>query len=242
MFPGPTIVDALLASDTVALELDALDPEVQRRLAASIGAAGGGVLPPALERRLAQHLAAECLDAGAWGRLSPEFQVATLSVLAARRDGFDPAYAIDGVLAAAARELAKRVVSLETPQSQVAALRMPTRAARLAFVKDSLDELDSGRAAPQLARLAGAWVAGDLDELSRYPRWCRCLRTPAERAATKRLLDDRNPALAAAIDRLHGGGQRVFAAVGSLHLVGPNGLPALMRQLGYTVEAVELVR
>ncbi len=44
-------------------------------------------------------------------------------------------------------------------------------------------------------------------------------------SAMKRLLDERNPALAERIDALHAGRQAVFAAVGSLHMVGPNGLP-----------------
>ena len=62
------------------------------------------------------------------------------------------------------------------------------------------------------------------------------------RDSMKRLLDDRNPLLAAAIDKVHAGGRSVFAAVGSLHMIGPGGLPALMRQRGYTVEQVRLGR
>ena len=54
----------------------------------------------------------------------------------------------------------------------------------------------------------------------------------------KRLLDDRNPVLAAAIDKVHAGGRSTFAAVGSLHMIGTSGLPAQMRQRGYVVEQV----
>ena len=242
MFPGPTIVEAMRASDTVALELDVLDPDIQRRLAASIGPRRAEPLPAALQRRLAQRQAAECVDAAVWGRFSPEFQVASLTVLAARRDGLDPGHAIDLVLAAAARDLDKPVVSLETPESQMQALQMATQAETLAFVRDGLDELDAGRAGPQIARIAKVWVEGDYGELSRYAKWCGCMRTKAERAAYKRLLDDRNPTLAAAIDRLHADGKQVFAAVGSLHMIGPTGLPALMRKRGYKVEQGDFAR
>ena len=93
-----------------------------------------------------------------------------------------------------------------------------------------------------LNRIAEVWTDGDYAELSRYERWCDCMRTPAERAAMKRLLDDRNPALAAAIDALHAGGKQVFAAVGSLHMIGPSGLPALLRQRGYKVEQGDFTR
>ena len=242
MFPGPTIVDAIRASDTVALELDVLDPDIQRRLAASIGSRRSDPLPPALVRRLDQRMAVECVDAAAYGRFAPEFQVASLSVMSARRDGIDPSYAIDLVLAILARDLGKPVVSLETPEAQMQALQMPSQEETVAFVEEGLDDLETGRVRPMLNRLAKVWVDGDYQQLRRYEQWCDCLRTPAERLATKRLLDDRNPALAAAIDALHDSGKQVFAAVGSLHMVGPLGLPEQMRQRGYKVELGDFTR
>lgn len=236
MYPGPTIVEAIRGSDTLALELDVLDPAIQQRLAASIGSRRSDPLPPALVRRLDQRLAVECVDAATWGRFAPEFQVASLTVLAARRDGFDPSYAIDLVLAGLARDLGKPVVSLETPEAQMQALQMPTHAETIAFVDDALKDLEAGRARPMLNRIAKVWVDGNYAELSNYAKWCDCLRTRSDRAAMKRLLDDRNPGLAASIDALHVGGKQVFAAIGSLHMIGPNGLPALMKKRGYKVE------
>lgn len=242
MFPGPTVLDAIRASDTIALELDVLDPDIQRRLAASIGPRQDEALPPALSRRIEARMAAECVDAATWSRFAPEFQVASLSVMAARRDGFDPAYAIDLVLALLGRSLEKPVASLETPEAQMQALKMPTQAETIEFVSAGLDELESGRARPLLNHLAKVWTDSDYAELARYDQWCECLKTAADRAAMKRLLDDRNPLLAAAIDALHGSGKQVFAAVGSLHMIGPTGLPALMRQRGYRVEQGEFAR
>jgi hypothetical protein len=242
MYPGPTIAAALRSSDTLALELDVLDPDIQQRLAASIGSRRSDPLPPALVRRLDRRLAVECVDAAAFGRFAPEFQVASLTVLAARRDGFDPSYAIDLVLAGLARDLDKPVVSLETPEAQMQALQMPTHAETVAFVSDALDDLEAGRARPMLNRIAQVWVDGDYAALSGYAKWCDCLRTRSERAAMKRLLDDRNPGLAARIDALHAGGRQVFAAVGSLHMIGPTGLPALMKKRGYKVEQGDLGR
>jgi uncharacterized protein YbaP (TraB family) len=239
MFPGPTVVEAIRASDTIALELDVLDPDIQRRLAASIGPRRDDPLPPALLRRIERQMAAECVDAATWSRFAPEFQVASLSVMAARRDGFDPSYAIDLVLAVLGRSLEKPVASLETPEAQMQALQMPTQAETIEFVGAGLDELESGRARPLLNHLAKVWTDSDYAELARYDQWCECLRTPGDRAAMKRLLDDRNPVLATAIDALHASGRQVFAAVGSLHMIGPTGLPALMRQRGYKVEQAD---
>jgi len=236
MFPGPTVVESLRASDMLALELDVLDTDIQKRLAASIVSSRAEPLPPALARRLDKRKDTECVDKTQWASFAPEFQVASLTVLAARRDGFDPAYAIDLVLASVARNLGKPVASLETPEQQMQALQMQSQQETTALVKDTLDDLDSGKARPLLRRMAKVWVEGDYAQLSRYSQWCDCVRTPAEKAAMKRLLDDRNPAIAAGIDALHASGKQVFAAVGSLHMVGPAGLPALMRQRGYKVE------
>jgi uncharacterized protein len=242
MFPGPQTLEALRNSDTLALELDVLDPEIQRRLSASINGQRSEPLPPALTRRIERQLKAECADAETFAKFSPELQIASLSVMAARRDGLDPANAIDLVLAVLAREFGKPVASLETPELQIQALQMPSQAETIDFVSSGLDDLESGRTRPMLNRMARVWTEGDYAELSRFESWCNCVDTAAERAAMKRILDDRNPQLAASIDALHNGGTRVFAAVGSLHMIGPKGLPALLRQRGYRVEQGDFAR
>jgi uncharacterized protein YbaP (TraB family) len=242
MFPGPTIIDAIRSSDTIALELDVLNRDIQDRLAASIGPHRADPLPPELEQRIERQMRAACVDAATWSKFAPEFQIASLSVMAARRDGFDPAYAVDLVLAHLGRNLNKSVISLETPEAQMQALQMPTQEETIDFVTSGLDELESGRARPLLNHLARVWTDSDYEELANYAQWCECLRSAIDRAAMKRLLDDRNPLLASAIDSLHASGRQVFAAVGSLHMIGPSGLPALLRQRGYKVEQGDFPR
>ena len=192
MFPGPVTLDALRNSDTLALELDVLDPDILAGLAASARARPDEALPPALQERIDQRMVAECIDPAPWRTYAPEFQIASLAVIAARREGFDPAYAIDVVLALVARQLAKPVVSLETPEGQMAALRLPSRAATIEFVERSLDDLDRDGAGPMITRLVRAWTEGDLADLSDYGRWCECLRNDGERDH-----------LRAAVDALH---------------------------------------
>jgi uncharacterized protein len=242
MFPGPRTTAALEASQVLALELDLLDPDIRERLVKAATARPDELLPAALAARIERRMAAECVDAALWRGFVPEFQVASLAAMASRRQGLDPSYAIDLVLALMARDLGKATASLETPETQIAALRMPSRAATIEFVTSGLDELDGGRSGALIAHMASAWTDGDLAELEGYERWCDCLNTAAERASLKRLLDDRNPLLASAIDAIHGGGRPVFAAVGSLHMIGPRGLPALLRQRGYSVEQVPFGR
>jgi uncharacterized protein len=118
-------------------------------------------------------------------------------------------------------------------------LQMRNPAETISFVEDNLDELETGRSRTLLKRFASVWANADYAEMSRYNEWCECVSTENEREVMKRLLDERNPDLAAHIDALHAGGKRVFAAVGSLHMFGPIGLPALMAKRGYRVEPVD---
>lgn len=238
-FPGPAIASALQAADTLALEIDPLDPELQQRLANGMAApSAAAALPRALQQRIRRLAELDCVPYDAIARFSPEMQVATLTSLVGRRDGLDPSFGIDVVLAGFARAASKPVVSLESIESQLASIAAPTPAEMIEFVDSGLTELESGRAAPALRRIAQVWADGDLPTLARFESWCDCVKTPADRAAMARLLDERNPALADRIAALHTKGQRVFAAVGSLHMVGPLGLPGLMAQRGFTVEAI----
>ncbi|MCO5123862.1 MAG: TraB/GumN family protein [Rhizobacter sp.] len=241
MLPGPKVSAAIAASDSVALEIDLLDADIARRLAAGMRALPDERPPAALESRLQALIVAECLPLDALSAISPSMQLATLTTLAARRDGLDPAFAIDGVLAVLARVLGKPVISLETPEMQIALLRGDPRTADERLTS-GLADLEQGKVRPMLLRMARAWDEGRADELEHYEAWCECVDTEADRAELVRMLDDRNPALADRIAALHDGGTRVFAAVGALHLFGAHGLPSLLARRGFTVERVEFVR
>ena len=110
----------------------------------------------------------------------------------------------------------------------------------MASLERALDELESGRAAANLARLATTWAEGDLVQLQRYAQAASDSRSETGRSLSSQVLDDRNRSMATGIDVLHSSGSKVFAAVGSLHMVGPLGLPSLMSEKGYKVESIPL--
>jgi uncharacterized protein YbaP (TraB family) len=239
IFPGPKVLRSVVASDTVALELDMLDPDIQSRLSASVAAAKGAALPEPLAKRVQALALSLCVPYDSLVKLIPELQIATLTMLTGRRDGLEAAYAIDFMLAGMGHGANKTVVSLETPESQLQALQMGDAQQTAVLVRESLDELQSERARLSLMQLAQVWAHSDYEQIAHYFEWCECVDSQVEREFMKRLLDDRNPGLAQKVDALHRSGKQVFAAVGSLHLVGPNGLPALMEKMGYQVEQVD---
>jgi hypothetical protein len=245
VFPGPQLTKALQASDTVALELDLGDPAVLAALAR-----GQEVLrqreaaqpvPAALRARLTALAAAACVDAPPFRALPAVLQASALAVLSARRDGLDPAYGQDAVLAALARASGKTLVSLESAEAQLALLAPADPAALAPLLRRTAEQLETGQARGVLVRLADLWAAGDLDALAQYAHWCGCVVSDEDRAELVRLNDGRNPALADAIAALHASGRRVLAAVGALHMTGPASLPALLAARGFRVERVERV-
>ena len=237
-FPGPELRAALAAADTLALELDVTDPAILQRVLRAVAAAGAPPLPAALQGRIAALARAACLPEAALAGQHPVMQATTLTVLAARWDGLDPGYGLESVLAGLAHAAGKPIVSLETPELQIAALIPADKAKALKLAEGMVEQLEQGAPRRTLGRLAQAWERGDLAELADYERWCDCAVDAEDRAFMRRLNDERNPALADAIDALQRNGKAVFAAVGALHMTGEQALPRLMAQRGYRVERV----
>ncbi|MBX3598973.1 MAG: TraB/GumN family protein [Rubrivivax sp.] len=236
---GPKLAAALRASDVLALELDPGDPAVAEALASL---PHGPPLPEALQQRLQRAYDRACLAPVALAALHPVMQATTLLLLEARWLGLDPAYAQETLLAARARAAGKRIVALESAAQQQAVLVPADPDEARELVGQTLQQLEDASGRRVLQRLAEAWERGDLAALEDYGRWCECADSEAEREFLRRLNDERNGPLADGIAALHARGQRVFAAVGALHMTGPQALPALLAARGFRVERVEFGR
>ena len=239
LFPGPEVMAAVRASDVVALELDVLDPALGQRLQEGMALKAGQTLPAPLIRRLQTQLKAACLPGEILTTTSPLMVATTLTMMAGRREGLDPAFGIDAIYAGMARGLGKPITSLETPELQLDLLLGGTAREIEAAVERALDDLEQGDAGPLVGRMASMWANGQLGDLENYEKWCECVETDEDRRMMRRLLDERNPGLAKGIDEVHTSGKRVFAAVGSLHMIGRMGLPALLAARGYKIERVD---
>ena len=239
VFPGPGVLNAMLQSDILALELNVLDGDSLKPLTESPGAeAVARVLDAPRTKRLNRQMELACLPLAALDALRPAMRVATLLVLNARNDGLYLDFGIDPMLAGMAQALKKPIVALEKAQGQFLLIAGRNEDEERLVVDSALDELESGKSRPHVVELARAWASADLDQLNAYPTWCQCMDKPGDKAFMKRILDDRNVLIAQRIDRLHEDGQRVFAGVGVLHMIGAQSLPALMRAQGYRVEVV----
>jgi uncharacterized protein len=233
--PGPAIQAALDTVDTVALEVDVTSAEAQQDMQA-VGRRAPHTIAPELNKRLERLWLAECLPLAQLRSGPPELQAMALTTLMARRQGFDPGYSSELMLTLAARARKLPLVSLESMAMQLDLVLAADDAEADEAVAQIVQQLENEQARVTLIRLIDAWANHDLNVLATYGEWCECVKTDQERADMKRLLDDRNPGLADGIERLHAEGQRVFAAVGALHMTGPAALPQLLAARGFEVE------
>jgi uncharacterized protein len=239
MYPGISVQNALKASDRVAFELDLLDAEIAQRLKKAMMASDGDtVLPESLAVRMRAEAERACFPLPALSVMFPEMQLTTLEILANRSDGIYADYGSEFFLSGFARGLRKTVVSLETPELQMRTMRIENQQDRDVIMEKWLGKLESNRTRALQLRISEMWANNRVDELLHYIEWCECADTEAERRSWRRLVDDRNQGLAESIVSIIDSGQTVFAAVGSLHMIGATGLPTLLAQRGYRIEFV----
>lgn len=230
---GPRTEASLARTGVLALEVNVMDPAVQAALR-DVTQGPPRRLPAELMQSLRAAWAAECLPSDDLQAGPTEFHVAQLAMAQAQRQGLFPLYGAESALLMRSLRTERPVVGLETVQTQLDSLLARSDEEAEAMVRDALADWRDPRAPQMLERLTRAWVRGDLKDLEGYADWCECLNTPTEREAFARLVDGRNPGMADAIERAHAG-VSVFAAVGALHLIGPQGLPALLQARGFTV-------
>ena len=232
-FPGPKMRQALQQSQVIVLELDMKDAATQAKLA-QLGAQGAGQIPPKLKARLKVQLDKVCLPESVAQAIHPTLLFSSLSVLGLRAAGFEAAYGTENVLA----EMGKKIIPLETAENQIQALIGTDSKVSEADYAEALAILENDRDQHTMMTLYEAWLKSDLFTLESFADWCNCLNTPKQRADLRRLLDDRNIPMADSIAKLHNHAAPLFVAVGSLHMVGKNGLPALFAKRGFMIERV----
>ena len=239
MFPGPKTIAAMRVSDVFAFELDVLDPQVQAQMTdPSKFGIKNFPLPPPLNKRLEAIGRRVCAPVAAFAQMHPMMQLVIVTLLDARFADAEAAYGSDIILASMAKGVGKPIVGLETVAQQMLALMGGEQKETIDLIESSVAVFETGKQRDGVKRLMDVWAKGDLADLEQYELWCDCTTTKTEREFYKRLNDDRNTGLAAGIDKLHRAGKPVFAAIGSLHMVGPKAVPKLLREMGYKVARV----
>ena len=160
----------------------------------------------------------------------PWFAEVVLTLIELRGEGADQASGVEETLSRAAPPDAPRR-AFETPDQQIRMLGEAPQSDQVASLEETLKELDEDP--HEFAALEKAWTAGDVAWIEREAI------TPLRKASPglyRRLVTARNGRWAEAIDHLLKSGEHAFIVVGVGHLVGSDGVPALLRRRGFTVE------
>ncbi len=239
LYPLPAaIMDAWQQADRLIVETDlgAITPAQRQRIAQLSQLPAGETL----ERQLPAALYAQAMDKSRRYGLEPAlvagwqpwFLGLTLTQMALLHSGYQPELGVDSHFLALAARSGRPILGLEQADEQFAYLAALGQHEPL-FLATALAQLD--QIGVQLPRLVAAWRSGDQSSLRRL--LSEEMGPPALAAELERqLLVARNHRWLPHLLSLPGG--QSFLVVGALHLPGPDGLLALLRQQGYRVEAV----
>lgn len=153
-----------------------------------------------------------------------------LSLAPVLQAGFDPNSGVELVLKPEFIQANKPVKGFETAEQQIHYFADMSDKAQLDFLNSELDSADS--AADKFKEMIAAWYAGDVAKMDtlnnadfrdKYPELFQIL------------VVKRNQNFTAQIDQMLKGDGVSFVAVGAGHLVGKDGVPAMLQKLGYKV-------
>jgi uncharacterized protein YbaP (TraB family) len=233
--PRP-VRDAYARARTIVMEMDLATALGDGMLGAMMGAgtlpAGQtleGALGPVAYAKFSAFARTHNFDPAMMNRFQPWLAAMMVMQLQVQSLGYAPDAGVDMQLGKSAVADHKRIIGLETLAQQLSLFSSMTLAQQRNFLLYTMADAD--RAAAQLEQMVGAWQRGDAEALERIGE--REIREFPDVART--LVADRNRAWLPAIERVLGESDDALVVVGALHLVGPDGIVALLRRKGYVV-------
>jgi uncharacterized protein YbaP (TraB family) len=239
-FP-PAIHRAFEHANAIAVEVD---PTEMHQAAQQMLVARYGMLPPGvtLEQLLSPEtwamLKKQTEQAGlpldAVERMQPWLVTNLLMVAASRRLGWSPQGGVDATFIGAAGD--RSIVSLESAEFQLSLLAgLPAEIQELSL-RDTLGRFDD--VSDYLTRLVGAWRIGDEAALEDF-FFASYDEDPAFEPFFEILIFRRNQSMAerlrVLLDAEQHRGEIVFVVIGAGHVIGSQGVPAILASWGYPV-------
>lgn len=167
-------------------------------------------------------------------KMKPFMVGALVSMMEFGRLGYEINYGVDGYLIEAAQKRGMPILELESQLGQIAMLSTMSDALQEAFLDNALGAIEKNQLESQLAGLISAWQTGNVPEMQAVVKATTSgIRMAAE--LDDMLLHKRHPAMLSKIVGYLSQREPHFVAVGSLHLIGPRGLVALLQERGFKI-------
>jgi uncharacterized protein YbaP (TraB family) len=233
-YPLPSPIEAAFADAKIAVfETDIAgmeNPELAMKLATRGQLPEGETLQSRLSAPVyssfSNHIQKAGMPVELFNSFTPAMAALTLVALDLKKMGLDPQKGLDNHFFELADKQGKKTVPLETLDFQINLLTDFTKEEGELLMKTTLKEIDTMD--KDLDDLINAWRIGDAGKLDKF------LNEAMEEAPVifKRLLTDRNRNWLPKIEELLNGEDNAIVIVGAGHLVGTNGVVALLKSKG----------
>lgn len=160
----------------------------------------------------------------------PWLAALTLSLMPLMKAGYDPSSGVELELKPVFTNANKPVKGFETAEQQMHYFDDMTDKAQVDYLVSELDDFDTG--VEKFNKLLGAWYAGDTDALDKFNNGEFRDKYPD---LFQTLVVKRNQAFTTQIETLLKGDGVTFVAIGAGHLVGKDGVPAMLEKQGFKV-------
>ena len=237
-YPLPAVFEkAFEASDTLVEELDLADatsPSAMPMLLAKGVYRDGRTFDSAVSKETATMVAQRFMQTGLPMEMirpmKPWMVMLMLTALELKKVGLDPSLGLDKYFYDKAAAAKKPVIGLETAEFQIDRFDKMPDDVQEQMLRSTLTELDGQ--GNQLKSMIVAWQSGDTATLE------KTLRTSfaGYPAAYESLIAERNRNWIPQLEKCLSRPRPCFVVVGAAHMVGPDGLLALLQQKGYRVE------
>jgi uncharacterized protein YbaP (TraB family) len=237
--PAASVEAAFADAETVAFEIspeEMASPDLARKMMAAATLPEGKTLQQSVSaaswHRLENYAHRRSLPLQNFQRLEPWFMSLVISLREMALIGYDPKQGLDQYLIGRAASAGKRTRGLETADEQIAALDSMSPTEQQQSLSSSLDEAEDFK--KQIDQLHAFWRAGDDKALGQM----LAVEFKRDYAQLYQRIDvARNQAwLPKICDMLDKQPDDTLVVVGSLHLLGPDGLVSQLRAKGYRVE------
>jgi len=162
--------------------------------------------------------------------MKPWMVMLMLSALEAQKAGLDASLGLDKYFYDKATAAKKPVIGLETAEFQIDRFDKMPDAMQEQMLRSTLTEMDAQ--GDELKGMIASWKRGDTAALEKTVR----SSFTAYPGAYASLIVERNRNWIPELDKCFSRPKPCFVVVGAAHMVGPDGLLALLRQKGYKIE------
>jgi uncharacterized protein YbaP (TraB family) len=241
-YPLPSIIeDSFKKADTLIEEIDLSAPaeaaRVERGLIEDGSYPNGDAITNHLSEVTRSHLAAYVKNGGlsepAIAHMRPWLVSMLVVQLEMKRMGIDPSYGLDRHFLEEAQQSHKQIGALEDVGSQIKLFSSLSEEFQDRLLLSSL--VDMEKWADSFDLLTRAWRSGDAAAMQEVIT-SNVRDYPQLKPLMTKLLDDRNTAMTAKIERFLQTRKSYFVAVGAGHLVGDKGILSQLRRKNFRVE------